>query len=57
VGIVWIGLTKEHYGLHGAPHPDRVGKTESNGCVRLTNWSVLALSKVVKSGMLVTMRE
>ncbi|GAB2508343.1 L,D-transpeptidase family protein [Lysobacter humi (ex Lee et al. 2017)] len=57
VGLVWIGLTKEHYGIHGAPHPDRVGKTESNGCIRLTNWSVLALSKVVTEGMQVTMRE
>ncbi|GAB6194756.1 L,D-transpeptidase family protein [Lysobacter xanthus] len=57
VGLVWIGLTKEHYGIHGAPHPDRIGKTESNGCIRMTNWSVLALSKVVSDGMQVTMRE
>lgn len=57
VGIVWIGLTKEHYGIHGTPHPDRIGKTESNGCIRMTNWSVQALSKVVSDGMQVTMRE
>lgn len=57
VGLVWIGLTKEHYGIHGTPHPDRVGKTESNGCIRLTNWSALALAKVVSEGMQVTMRE
>lgn len=57
VGIVWIGLTKEHYGIHGTPHPDRIGKTESNGCIRMTNWSVQALSKVVSQGMQVTMRE
>ena len=57
VGTVWIGLTKEHYGIHGAPHPERIGKTESNGCIRMTNWSVQALSKVVAEGMQVTMRE
>ncbi|HEY4583897.1 MAG TPA: L,D-transpeptidase family protein [Lysobacter sp.] len=57
VGTVWVGLTKEHYGIHGAPHPARVGKTESNGCVRMTNWSVQALAKVVSDGMQVTMRE
>ncbi|WP_196804419.1 L,D-transpeptidase family protein [Lysobacter sp. HA18] len=57
VGIVWVGLTKEHYGIHGTPHPDRIGKTESNGCIRMTNWSVQALSKVVSQGMQVTMRE
>ncbi|WP_133499201.1 L,D-transpeptidase family protein [Cognatilysobacter terrigena] len=57
VGIVWIGLTKEHYGIHGTPHPDRIGKSESNGCIRMTNWDVQALSKVVKEGMQVTMRE
>lgn len=57
VGLVWIGLTKEHYGIHGTPHPDRIGKTESNGCIRMTNWSVQSLSKVVQPGMQVTMRE
>ncbi|TBR13131.1 MAG: murein L,D-transpeptidase [Lysobacter sp.] len=57
VGTVWIDLSKEHYGIHGTPHPDRIGKTESNGCIRMTNWSAQALSKVVRPGMQVTMRE
>lgn len=57
VGAVWIGLTKEHYGIHGTPHPERIGKTESNGCIRMTNWSVKALSKVATPGMQVTMRD
>jgi lipoprotein-anchoring transpeptidase ErfK/SrfK len=57
VGAVWIGLTKEHYGIHGTPHPERIGKTESNGCIRMTNWSVEALAKVASPGMQVTMRE
>jgi lipoprotein-anchoring transpeptidase ErfK/SrfK len=54
---VWIGLTKEHYGIHGTPHPGRIGKTESNGCIRMTNWSAEALAKVASPGMQVTMRE
>ena len=57
VGVVWIGLTKEHYGIHGTPHPERIGKTESNGCIRMTNWSAEALAKVASPGMQVTMRE
>ncbi|MDQ3617672.1 MAG: L,D-transpeptidase family protein [Pseudomonadota bacterium] len=56
VGVVWIGLSKEHYGIHGTPDPTRIGKTASNGCVRMTNWSAMALAKVVGSGTPVTMR-
>jgi lipoprotein-anchoring transpeptidase ErfK/SrfK len=38
VGVVWINLTKEHYGIHGTPEPSNIGHVESHGCVRLTNW-------------------
>lgn len=38
VGVVWIDLSKEHYGIHGTPEPSRVGHTQSHGCIRLTNW-------------------
>ena len=57
VGVVWIDLSKEHYGIHGTPNPAKVGKTESNGCIRMTNWSVTALASVVKPGMPITLRE
>ena len=50
VGLVWIDLTKEHYGLHGTPNPEKVGHTASHGCVRLTNWDVLRLASFVKKG-------
>jgi lipoprotein-anchoring transpeptidase ErfK/SrfK len=50
VGIVWIGLSAKGYGIHGTPEPDKVGKTQSHGCVRLTNWDALALAKLVKKG-------
>ena len=50
VGVVWIGLDLEHYGLHGTPEPGRVGRTASHGCVRLTNWDAARLAALVKPG-------
>ena len=50
VGSYWIGLSAEGYGIHGTPNPNKVGKTESHGCVRLTNWDVAWLGKNVKKG-------
>jgi lipoprotein-anchoring transpeptidase ErfK/SrfK len=50
VGMVWIGLSAKGYGIHGTPDPDKIGKTQSHGCVRLTNWDALALAKLVKRG-------
>jgi lipoprotein-anchoring transpeptidase ErfK/SrfK len=51
VGLVWIGLTGEGYGIHGTAEPSKVGKTESHGCVRLTNWDVLQLASAVSRGI------
>ena len=50
VGVVWIDLTKEHYGLHGTPEPETIGKTASHGCVRLTNWDALKVASLVQPG-------
>ncbi|HZW18745.1 MAG TPA: L,D-transpeptidase [Luteimonas sp.] len=50
VGVVWIDLSKPHYGIHGTPEPSHVGKTESHGCIRLTNWSARALAGAVAPG-------
>ena len=50
VGVVWIGISREHYGLHGTPEPGRVGHAESHGCVRLTNWDAARLAALVKPG-------
>jgi lipoprotein-anchoring transpeptidase ErfK/SrfK len=47
VGLVWIDLDLENYGLHGTPEPSRIGRTESHGCVRLTNWDALRLAALV----------
>lgn len=57
VGVVWIDLSKEHYGIHGTPEPSKIGKTQSHGCIRMTNWSAQAVSEVVKPGMVATLQE
>ena len=50
VGAVWIDLTKESYGIHSTPEPEKVGKTYSHGCVRLTNLDVKELAGMVEKG-------
>jgi lipoprotein-anchoring transpeptidase ErfK/SrfK len=47
VGVVWIDLSVEHYGLHGTPEPSRIGYTQSHGCVRLTNWDAARVATLV----------
>jgi lipoprotein-anchoring transpeptidase ErfK/SrfK len=56
VGVVWIDISKEHYGIHGTPEPERIGKTTSHGCVRLTNWDATTVAGLVKSGTPVLFR-
>ncbi len=51
VGSIWIALDKPTYGIHGTPEPSRIGKAESHGCVRLTNWDAAELAKLVKPGV------
>jgi len=50
VGLAWLDLTKEHYGIHGTGEPQTIGRAESHGCLRLTNWDVLRLSQILKPG-------
>lgn len=50
VGVAWLDLTKEHYGIHGTPEPQTIGRAESHGCIRMTNWDVLRLSRMMKPG-------
>ena len=57
VGVVWIDLTKEHYGIHGTPEPSTIGKTQSHGCIRLTNWDAAAVAQSVATGVDVLLQE
>jgi lipoprotein-anchoring transpeptidase ErfK/SrfK len=57
VGVVWIDISKPHYGIHGTPEPSTVGHTTSHGCVRLTNWDALRLAALVGKGTKVEFTE
>ncbi len=51
VGSTWIALNIPTYGIHGAPDPTEIGKQQSHGCVRLTNWDAAELGAAVKKGV------
>ncbi len=51
VGVVWIDISKPHYGIHGTPEPTTIGRAESHGCIRLSNWDAARLALMVKSGV------
>jgi lipoprotein-anchoring transpeptidase ErfK/SrfK len=53
VGVVWIDLTAASYGIHGTPEPQNISKTESHGCIRLTNWDAVDLATMVQPGTVV----
>lgn len=57
VGTVWIDLSKPHYGIHGTPEPALIGKTQSHGCIRLTNWSAQAVAQAVAPGTVARLQE
>jgi len=50
VGLVWVALLTKSYGIHGTPDPEKIGKTASHGCIRLTNWDAIALAQLVRKG-------
>jgi lipoprotein-anchoring transpeptidase ErfK/SrfK len=57
VGVVWIDLSKPHYGIHGTPEPSSIGKTQSHGCIRLTNWDAAELAEMVAPGVPAILKE
>jgi lipoprotein-anchoring transpeptidase ErfK/SrfK len=57
VGSVWMNLNARTYGIHGTAEPEKIGKTSSHGCVRLTNWDARALAAMVKKGTTVAFQE
>jgi lipoprotein-anchoring transpeptidase ErfK/SrfK len=57
VGVAWIHLSKPHYGIHGTPAPALIGKSESHGCIRLTNWSASEVAQLVSAGTEVVFQE
>jgi len=57
VGNLWIGLSKPHWGIHGTPEPALVGRSETNGCLHLTNWDAARVSTLVAPGFAVEVTE
>lgn len=57
VGVVWIDLSKPHYGIHGTSEPSTIGRAESHGCVRLANWDAARLAGMVKPGTKVVFQQ
>src|SRR3954447_2401047 len=57
VGVVWIDLSKEHYGIHGTPEPSRVGHVTSHGCIPVTSWDAAELASMVKPGVPAILKE
>ncbi|MEO9340763.1 L,D-transpeptidase [Mesorhizobium sp. SB112] len=51
VGSIWIDLSEPTYGIHGTPEPNRIDKTGSHGCVRITNWDAQELAKMLTEGV------
>ena len=51
VGVVWMDLNIPHYGIHGTPEPQYIGRTESHGCVRMANWNAARLTLMMKPGI------
>jgi hypothetical protein len=56
VGIVWMAINKPSVGMHGTPNPDQIGRNESHGCIRMSNWDAFLLSELVEKGTLVDVK-
>lgn len=56
-GVLWMGLSKPHYGIHGTNDPASIGHYVSHGCIRMYNEDVVALSNLVPVGTRVTIRQ
>ena len=50
VGRAWIGLSLPSYGIHGTPWPEQIGRAESHGCFRLSNWNAVRLRELCDIG-------
>jgi lipoprotein-anchoring transpeptidase ErfK/SrfK len=56
VGVLWIGLNKPGIGIHGTNQPQTIGRAQSHGCMRVANWDVIRLSKMITKGMTVVIQ-
>jgi len=55
-GVMWLGLSIPHYGIHGTDNPASIGHYVSHGCIRMHNLDVLELSHLLPVGTPVTIK-
>jgi len=55
-GVMWLSLSKIHYGIHGTNNPASIGKAVSLGCIRMYNEDVVELASLVPNGTKVSIR-
>lgn len=56
VGIIWNGLSKSGIGIHGTASPRTIGRSQSAGCYRLSNWDAARFPEFVRPGATVIVR-
>lgn len=56
-GVMWLGLSVQHYGIHGTNNPASIGGYVSHGCIRMYNRDVLQLASLVPIGTPVTITD
>ncbi|MBC7980099.1 MAG: L,D-transpeptidase family protein [Armatimonadetes bacterium] len=56
VGVLWCGLSKPGIGLHGTSDPETIGRSRSSGCIRLANWDIVRIPKLLRPGASVEIR-
>ncbi len=54
LGTRWMGFNHDGIGIHGTAEPDSIGKSRSNGCVRMRNEDVEKLYEIAEYGTQVT---
>ena len=56
VGVHWMGLSRRGIGIHGTDNPDKIGRGRSAGCIRMANWDVTKLPKIIRPGATVIIK-
>lgn len=50
LGSRWLGISQARYGIHGTIEPESIGKSVTEGCVRMKNPDVEELYTIVPEG-------
>jgi lipoprotein-anchoring transpeptidase ErfK/SrfK len=51
VGVAWCALNRPGIGIHGTNAPESIGGAVSHGCMRVANWDVIRLTKLISPGI------